>query len=67
MIHEFRSGSIGRISLETPDEFALWRTQALAREARRREIQREQAAAGPSAGGRRPPSRKPGLGQKRRS
>ncbi len=67
VIHEFRSGSIGRISLETPDEFALWRTQALAREARRREIQREQAAAGPSGGGRRPPSRKPGLGQKRRS
>jgi ribosome biogenesis GTPase A len=23
-MHEFRAGNLGRVTLETPDEFALW-------------------------------------------
>jgi ribosome biogenesis GTPase A len=50
VIHEFRSGSIGRITLETPPEFVRWREQALAREAERRQLQREQSARSRSCG-----------------
>ncbi len=44
VIHEFRGGSIGRITLETPQEFAQWRQEAAIDEARRRELKRERAA-----------------------
>jgi ribosome biogenesis GTPase A len=33
VIHDLRSGVLGRITLEEPDEFAAWRTSALAAEA----------------------------------
>jgi ribosome biogenesis GTPase A len=35
LLHDFRAGSIGRITLETPQEFALWLEQAQLREAER--------------------------------
>ncbi len=35
VIHEFRAGLLGRITLETPEEFALWQAQAQARDAER--------------------------------
>jgi ribosome biogenesis GTPase A len=35
LLHDFRAGSIGRITLETPQEFALWLGQAQLREAER--------------------------------
>jgi ribosome biogenesis GTPase A len=35
LLHDFRAGSIGRITLETPREFALWLEQAQLREAER--------------------------------
>ena len=35
LLHDFRAGSIGRITLETPQEFALWLEQAHLREAER--------------------------------
>ena len=34
-IHDFRSGVWGPITLETPEEFAQWTTQAAARDAER--------------------------------
>lgn len=35
VIHEFRAGTLGRISLETPQEFAAWEAQAQVRDAQR--------------------------------
>ena len=39
-LNDFRSGAWGRITLETPDEFALWQQAGLVREAARQEKQR---------------------------
>ncbi len=54
LLHDFRAGSIGRITLETPQEFALWLEQAAVREAQRRarklELERQRAGAGRSGG-----------------
>ena len=36
LIHEFRAGVLGRITLETPDEYATWFAAGLAAEAARR-------------------------------
>ncbi len=36
LIHEFRAGVLGRITLETPDEYAAWLAAGLAAEAARR-------------------------------
>ncbi len=54
VIHEFRGGSIGRITLETPEEFVRWREQARDREARRQQLQRERLARDRSGGRGRP-------------
>ncbi len=35
VMHEFRSATLGRITLETPDEFAAWQAEAEQREAER--------------------------------
>lgn len=44
LIHEFRSGSLGRISLETADEYAAWLAQGQQLEAERL-LRKEQAVA----------------------
>lgn len=67
VIHEFRGGSIGRITLETPREFALWRQEAVAREARRLELQRERAASERAGGRSQDGGRDEPMGQRRRS
>ncbi|HYP84002.1 ribosome biogenesis GTPase YlqF [Variovorax sp.] len=38
VLTELRAGSIGRISLETPEEYAQWLAEALAREAERKAL-----------------------------
>lgn len=53
LIHEFRAGSIGRISLETADEYAAWLAQGKQLEAERL-LRKEQAVL---AGHIRPPRR----------
>jgi len=54
LLHDFRAGSIGRITLETPQEFALWLEQAAVREAQRRarklELERQRAGSSRPAG-----------------
>ncbi len=35
LIHEFRAGTLGRLTLETPEEFAAWEAQAQLRDAER--------------------------------
>ena len=52
VIHEFRAATLGRITLETPEEFADWTAQAQAAEAvrlARREARKNKPAkpAGP--------------------
>lgn len=47
LINDFRSGALGRITLETPEEFADWLAEALAEEDRLREA-REARGAGTS-------------------
>jgi ribosome biogenesis GTPase A len=44
LIHEFRGGSIGRITLETADEYAAWLAQGKVMEAERL-LRKEQAVA----------------------
>lgn len=44
LLRDFRAGSLGRISLETPDQFAIWREEALRAQALRRQKQLEQLA-----------------------
>lgn len=45
LIHEFRSGGLGRITLETPEQVVQWRTDAVERDAAREaERQRRKAA-----------------------
>jgi ribosome biogenesis GTPase A len=51
VIHEFRAGGLGRITLETPQEYALWLAQGQAIDAER--LARKQALQ--AAQGRRPP------------
>ncbi|MBM3362752.1 MAG: ribosome biogenesis GTPase YlqF [Betaproteobacteria bacterium] len=46
LLHDFRMGSLGRISLETPEEFALWREQARQAEALRRQSQEQSSQRG---------------------
>lgn len=50
LLGDFRAGSIGRITLETPQEFALWLEQAGLRDAQRRErkleLERRRAGSG---------------------
>jgi ribosome biogenesis GTPase A len=41
VIHEFRAGGLGRITLETPQEYALWLAQGQAIDAAR--LARKQA------------------------
>jgi ribosome biogenesis GTPase A len=54
LLNDFRAGSIGRITLETPQEFALWFEQAAVREAQRRarklELERQRAGSSRPAG-----------------
>ncbi len=53
LLHDFRAGSLGRISLETPDQFAIWREEALRAQVLRRQKQLEQLAQrGRKGGGR---------------
>ena len=33
MIQDFRTGTLGRVTLETPDEFGTWLAHSLAQEA----------------------------------
>ncbi len=51
VIHDFRSGALGRITLETPQEFAQWLTEGkkadAERAARKEEFARAKAAKGP--------------------
>jgi ribosome biogenesis GTPase A len=44
VINDFRSGAWGRITLETPDEFAAWRSAGLALEAARAERKKRREA-----------------------
>jgi len=46
-IHDFRSGAWGRISLETPDDFAQWQAAALAAEAQRQAAKARQKRGAP--------------------
>jgi len=53
VLNDFRSGTLGRMTLETPDEFAEWLKQALAAEARKQAEKaalREAARAGSRVG-----------------
>ncbi|MEI7785584.1 MAG: ribosome biogenesis GTPase YlqF [Betaproteobacteria bacterium] len=61
LIHEFRAGSIGRISLETADEYAAWLAQGKVLEAERL-LRKEQAV---TAGHIRPPRRAAGSAKSR--
>ncbi|MEY4765876.1 MAG: hypothetical protein RI907_2549 [Pseudomonadota bacterium] len=45
VLNDFRSGTIGRITLETPEEFAVWLKKALAEEARKQAEKAAQRAA----------------------
>ena len=51
VIHDFRSGALGRITLETPEEFAQWLAEGkkadAERAARKEAFAREKAARGP--------------------
>ena len=50
-MHEFRSGSLGRITLETPEEFAQWLAAGELLDARAR---REEGGQGGRRKGKRP-------------
>jgi len=45
LVYEFRQGVLGRITLETPGEYAAWQAAAVDAEARRAEAQAERKAA----------------------
>ena len=46
VLHEFRAGTLGRITLETPAEFAEWDARAQVRDAQRQARKEAQAARG---------------------
>ncbi len=57
LLNDFRAGSIGRITLETPQEFALWLEQARLREAERRSRKLESRGAAAGSPGKAAPHR----------
>ena len=56
-INDFRSGAWGRITLETPEEFARWWAQGQLREAERRAAKKPPRAAAAASAGASPPPR----------
>ncbi|GAA3993185.1 ribosome biogenesis GTPase YlqF [Comamonas faecalis] len=52
VLTDFRGGAIGRITLETPEEFAVWLAAGQAQEAERRARRQERERARPGRGGR---------------
>ena len=56
-INDFRSGAWGRITLETPEEFARWWAQGQLREAERRAAKKPPRAAAATSAGPSPPPR----------
>ena len=53
VLHDFRSGAWGRITLETPEEYAVWHEAGLQREAERAERKAARLAARAKGSGRR--------------